>query len=100
MSEVDNHAHGLSRLARSLRRWDNEGGATRPAAESPELALPETDEHLLRCLGAAVVLHWNNLPTEIQRDLFESASSMDSRGRQLELIQHLGRYLHRNKDLA
>src|ERR687888_42758 len=39
-------------------------------------ALAKEEEHVLRCLGGAVVMHWRLLPTAIQRELFQLASSM------------------------
>ena len=62
-----------------LASWDNEGGAPlsdRNFAEETHAALAEEEENILRCLGAAVILQWNDLPTHIQRRLFENAASM------------------------
>jgi hypothetical protein len=95
MSKTDHGEHGLLDLKRALGRWDNEGGATVDVSPgSPALALQASDRQLVSCLGAAVVLRWNHLPTEIQRDLFRSAASMADPGLQQELTQRLGRYLH------
>lgn len=100
MPENDPDTHGLVRLASSLRRWENEGGATPSAPAGVDPDLQATERHLLRSLGAAVVLHWNNLPTPVQRDLFESAASMDDPASQEQLVQELGRYLHHHKGHA
>src|SRR5438034_6483894 len=32
------------------------------------------EEHILRCLGAAVIMEWNDLPTQIERELFQHAT--------------------------
>ena len=40
----------------------------------PDAAHAE-QENVLRCLGAAVILNWNTIPTKLQRALFEAASS-------------------------
>lgn len=98
MPDSNHDTHPLFKLAKSLGRWDNEGGATRPPPEGPATAPQAAEERLLRCLGAAVVLHWSNLPTPIQRDLFEAAASMEDRGTHLELTRQLGRYLHEHND--
>jgi hypothetical protein len=53
-------------LARALAGWEDEGGASQPKSENNQhrrAALAEEDEHVLRCLGAAVIMHWNDLPT-------------------------------------
>ena len=57
------------------------------------------EENILRCLGAAVVLHWNAIPTELQRTLFEAASSIQ-RGRTAPLKNTLAQFLHDHKDDA
>lgn len=57
-----------------LASWDNEGGAPlsdRHLAEETQAALAAEEENILRCLGAAVIMRWNDLPTHIQRHLFE-----------------------------
>jgi hypothetical protein len=41
-----------------------------------EATLAAEEEHILRCLGAALIMQWNTLPTELQRKLFDNAGSM------------------------
>jgi hypothetical protein len=41
-----------------------------------EATLAEEEEHILRCLGAALIMQWNTLRTELQRELFDNAGSM------------------------
>jgi hypothetical protein len=88
-------------LANALGRWDNEGGATgsSPKADlGSDLALHAAEERMLRCLGSALIMQWNDLPTEIQRKLFEDAASMGDSARQFELKQRIARFLHEHKD--
>jgi hypothetical protein len=40
------------------------------------LSLTEEEGHILRCLGASVIMQWNTLPTKLQRKVFENASSV------------------------
>jgi hypothetical protein len=40
--------------------------------------LAAQEEHVLRCLGAALIMQWNTLPQKLQRELFDNASSMIS----------------------
>lgn len=75
MTETKPTMRNFYDLARALGRWDNEGGATGPAPV-PETVLSQGEERILKCLGAAVMMQWNNLPTGIQRDLFADAASM------------------------
>jgi hypothetical protein len=44
------------------------------ASEAPLAA--EEEEHILQCLGAALIMQWNTLPTKLQRELFDNAGSM------------------------
>jgi len=44
-------------------------------SETSEATLAE-EEHILRCLGAALIMQWNTLPTKLQRELFDNAGSM------------------------
>jgi len=39
-------------------------------------ALAEEEDQMLGCLGAAVMMRWDTLPTKIQRELFECATSI------------------------
>ena len=41
-----------------------------------EATLAADEEHILRCLGAALIMRWNTLQTELQRELFDDAGSM------------------------
>jgi hypothetical protein len=88
----------------ALERWDNEGGATEKTA--PEAAVESGDrltpaEHaVLHRLGAAVVARWNGLPTDIQRALFEAASSDGAPAAADEVRAQIARFLHHHKDDA
>ena len=39
-------------------------------------ALAEVEEQVLRCLGAAVIMRWKTVPTKLQKELFDCASSI------------------------
>lgn len=60
----------------------------------------EEQENILRCLGAAVILNWNTIPTKLQRALFEAASSIQDGGQVAPLKDALARFLHDHKDDA
>jgi len=34
-------------------------------------------EHVLRCLGTAIMMRWSTLPVKLQRELFDLAGSLD-----------------------
>jgi hypothetical protein len=51
-----------------------------PASEidrQKRAVLVDEHEHVLRCLGAAVMMRWSTLPTKLQRELFDHAGSLD-----------------------
>ena len=62
------------RLEISLR--SQAGRATEEGGEGIDnRPVAAVEEHVLRCLGAAV-MHWNTIPTKLQRELFDTAGSM------------------------
>jgi len=85
-------------LVRALARWEWEGGRTDTDSEKRS-ALVEEEKHILQCLGAAVIARWNNLPTEVQRELFASAVSVSDPLPIAELKELIARFLHSHKDL-
>ena len=88
-------------LTKTIERWWSETGNEK-SPQRPDLfhdvALQALEERILRCLGAAVILQWNDLPTEIQRNLFDDAASMSDPGRRFRLKQQIARFLHEHKD--
>jgi hypothetical protein len=88
-------------LASAVARWESEGGALlTPASElsrDKPAPLSEGEERILQCLGAAVLLQWNDLPTRIQRQLFEHAVAMGEAGQTAQLKEQIARFLHKHK---
>jgi hypothetical protein len=78
---------------------DNQKTLRRPGADIPSgESLADQEEHVLRCLGAALILQWNTLPTKLQRELFDNASSMGEVDVTQELRSRIARFLHKHKD--
>jgi len=69
-----------------------------PDAPIDNATLADAEEHMLRCLGAAVIMQWNTIPAKLQRELFDSAGSMGDLPRTAELRGRLARFLHNHKD--
>jgi hypothetical protein len=84
-------------LVRALARWENEGGSLDADREKRAASIQE-EERILHCLGAAVIMNWNDLPQEIQRELFASAASLSEPLHTAELKEQIARFLHNNKD--
>ena len=72
--------------------------------EDPErsrgAALAAEEEHVLRCLGAAVIMHWNILPTPLQREIFDIAGSVGKLLETAALRGQIARFLHKHKNEA
>ena len=109
-ADDSNETHEFKRLEKSYaaladnEQWlrDNHQKTVRrpnadvPAGESPA----EQEEHVLRCLGAALIMQWNTLPRKLQRELFDNASSMGDVDVEVteELRNRIARFLHKHKD--
>jgi hypothetical protein len=52
------------------------------------------EERILRCLGAAVIMQWNTIPTKLQRELFDAAGSMGDVLKSATLRGQVARFLH------
>jgi Fe-S cluster biosynthesis and repair protein YggX len=102
MNETKKVPKNLFELAKALGRWESEGGSTELQGSElgQEIAPQAAEERILRCLGAAVILQWNDLPTDIQRMIFEDAASMSDPERRFRLKQQMARFLHNHKDDA
>jgi hypothetical protein len=70
-----------------------------PSLERRKRQAAFDEEKILRCLGAAVILNWNTIPTPLQRALFEAATSIQG-GRTAPLKDALAQFLHDHKDDA
>jgi hypothetical protein len=58
----------------------------------------EIEEHILRCLGAALIMQWNTIPTKLQRELFDTAGSLGDLLKTAALREQIARFLHNHKD--
>lgn len=109
----------MSHQAAAIARWDDEGGASisarsntgvrvskavrskRMAEATADLKVdqaPAEDKKILECLGAAVIMRWGTLPTKIQRELFEHATSLADLARTAPAKGQIARFLHNHKD--
>jgi hypothetical protein len=79
---------------------DNYNQTVRATAHvgATEVTLAAEEEHILRCLGAALIMQWNTLPRKLQRELFDNASSMGDLSSIVSLRGQVARFLHKHKD--
>lgn len=68
--------------------------------DSNDAPLAQEEEHILRCLGAAVIMQWGTLPRKLQRELFDNAGAMGDLLDTASLRGRIARFLHKhNSDL-
>lgn len=84
------------RLAAAVSRWEDEGGAPADVeSDPPQSGAPAAGgQRVLVRLGAAVLLHWSELPTSVRRTLFEQAVTDDDPARAASLRTRIAKYLH------
>lgn len=80
------HSHELNSGNEALGERLNDG------------AIAKVEEHILRCLGAAVIMQWNTIPTKLQRELFDTAGSLGDVLQTVALRAQIARFLHSHKD--
>jgi hypothetical protein len=61
-------------------------------------AIAEEEAQILKCLGAAVLMRWNTVPTKLQRDLFDCASAIGDLHQTTPLKGRIARFLHNHKN--
>ena len=92
-----------TRMAEGLAQWEGEGGAGRTSSRAERDradVLADAERHILECLGAAVVMEWNDLLTEVQRAIFRHASAAEASYDPVRLKARIARFLHDHKDDA
>ena len=67
--------------------------------KSADRTVAEIEEHILRCLGTALIMQWNTIPTKLQRDLFDTAGSLGELLKTAALRGQIARFLHDHKDV-
>jgi hypothetical protein len=68
----------------------------RPDDDGVRSAFARDEEHVLRCLGAAVIMHWDDLPNKIQRELFDHAIAMGEPGLTQKLKKQVAQFIHKH----
>lgn len=101
MTDTEIKNRNANNLAGALASWESEGGARQPSSQDnrdERASLTKAEQHVLQCLGAAVLVQWNDLLTHIQRELFEHAASMGEPRNTTQLKEQIARFLHKHKD--
>ena len=100
---ADNEDWLANNRDKTVRRTDKDEDAdpvpvppAKGGGDGPTLA--EDEEQVLRCLGAAVIMQWNTLPTKLQKELFDGASSVGDLLQTGAVKGQIARFLHNHKD--
>jgi hypothetical protein len=73
-------------------------GHDTPQNDETQTLVPAGEEdRILRCLGAAVMMRWNTIPTKLQREVFDTASSVGELLQAGALKGQIARFLHKHK---
>jgi hypothetical protein len=88
-------ADNFDKIIRSQDIPPQDDGAGEPVVRR---TVAETEEHILRCLGAAVIMQWNTIPAKLQREFFDTAGSMGDLLQTSTLRGQIARFLHKHKD--
>ena len=89
-SLAENEARAAGNPDKTLQALDEE--------QADDATLAAEEEHVLRCLGAAVIMQWNTIPTKLRREFFDTAGSMGELLATAELRGQIARFLHKHKD--
>jgi hypothetical protein len=87
-------ANNFDKIIHSQGTPSQDDDAEKPTARGTA----ENEERILRCLGAAVIMQWNTIPTKLQRELFDTAGSMGDVLKSVALRGQIARFLHKHKD--
>jgi hypothetical protein len=88
-------ADNFDKMIRSQDALSEHGAV---AKRQDSKAVAEIEEQILRCLGAAVIMQWNTIPTKLQRELFDTAGSLGDVLQTVTLRGRIARFLHSHKD--
>ena len=66
--------------------------------KSDGAGLAADEDHILRCLGGALIMQWNTLPAKLQKELFDNAGAMGELLKTEELRGQIARFLHKHKN--
>jgi hypothetical protein len=94
---ADARSEAERQRARALARWEGEGGAL-GASSKADQKLDEAELRILSRLGAAVLIEWSALQTDLQRTIFARASALHAATDASRIKGEIARFLHDHKD--
>jgi hypothetical protein len=97
MISTESHQTDVSHDAAAVARWDDEGGASMSARSNTGVRVSK-DVRSKRMVETTADLKVGTLPTKIQRELFEHATSLADLGQIAPPKSQIARFLHDHKD--
>ena len=88
-------SNNFNKIVHAQGATAEEAAAGKPGAGA---SVADVEERILRCLGAAVIMQWNTIPTKLQRELFDTAGAMGDVLNSAALRAQIARFLHQHKD--
>jgi hypothetical protein len=98
--DLENRFVSLADNERGLADAYNDAVHIAEQDRSRGVALADEELHVLRCLGVAVIMEWNTLPTLLQREIFDTAGSVGKLLETAALRGQIARFLHKHKNEA
>ena len=96
--DLEDHFVSLADNEQGLADAYNDAVHIAEQDQSRGAALDAEEQHVLRCLGVAVIMEWNTLPTLLQREIFDAAGSVGKLLETAALRGQIARFLHKHKD--
>jgi hypothetical protein len=106
-TNVPNEAREFQKLEQSFtvladnEQWlaDNHDKTVRAPEQdrAEDTTLTVEEENVLRCLGAALIMQLNTLPTKLKSELFNRAGLMGDLLQTAQLRGQIARFLHKHK---
>jgi hypothetical protein len=95
---ADNEQWMADNRDKTVHAGEHDGTGTAPERDSAgDAPLAVDEERILRCLGAALIMQWNTLPTGLQKKLFDRAGSVGDLNTGA-LRAQIARFLHKHKN--
>ena len=98
--DLEDHFVSLADNEQGLADAYNDAVHIAEQDQSRGAALDAEEQHVLRCLGVAVIMEWNTLPTLLQREIFDAAGSVGKLLETAALRGQIARFLHKHKNEA
>lgn len=84
-------ADNFDKMIGPARIYTKDDGIERRLDDDDIVAI---EDRIFRCLGAALIMQWNTIPRELQRELFDTAGSFGDAMQTASLRGQIAHFLH------